>query len=94
MPAPATQGAALPEAASTPATPAAAKPDERIVAFVENVKVAGIRSSGNESRVLMNDRVFRVNDIVERTLGVRLVKVAVDSLTFADSNGVTYVKYF
>ena len=69
-------------------------PDERITAFVESVRVAGIRSSGTESRVLMNDRVFRVNDIVERTLGVRLVKVEVDSLTFADANGTTYVKYF
>ena len=74
--------------------PAPAKPDDRVTAFVEGVKVTGIRSSGSESRVLMNERVYRVNDIVDRTLGVRLVKVAVDSLTFADANGVTYVKYF
>jgi hypothetical protein len=33
-----------------------------------------------------------VNDIVERTLGVRLTKVTPSSLTFADQNGVTYVK--
>ena len=42
----------------------------------------------------MNERVYRVNDIVERTLGVRLIKVAVDSLTFADPNGISYVKNF
>ena len=82
-----------PTPAPAPAA-APAMPDERITAFVESVRVAGIRSSGTESRVLMNDRVFRVNDIVERTLGVRLVKVEVDSLTFADANGTTYVKYF
>jgi hypothetical protein len=64
------------------------------VAFVDAVRVAGIRSSGDDSRVLMNDRVYRVNDIVDRALGIRLVKVAVDSLTFSDAAGLTYVKYF
>jgi hypothetical protein len=69
-------------------------PDERVAAFVDAVRVTGIRSSGNDSRVLMNERVYRVNDIVERTLGVRLIKAAADSLTFSDSRGVTYVKSF
>ncbi|MES2692233.1 MAG: hypothetical protein V4773_02090, partial [Verrucomicrobiota bacterium] len=77
-----------------PPPAAAAKTDERIAAFVDAIKVTGIRSSGAESRVLMNDRVYKVNDIVERTLGVRLVKVAPDSLTFSDNNGFTYVKLF
>jgi hypothetical protein len=40
----------------------------------------------------MNERVYRVNDVVERTMSIRLVKAAADSLTFADSRGVTYVK--
>ena len=73
---------------------APAKPDERIHQYVEAIHVTGIRSSGNESKVLMNDRVYRVNDIVDRTLGIRLTKVSPDSLTFTDANGVTYVKYF
>jgi hypothetical protein len=42
----------------------------------------------------MNERVYRVNDIVERTLNVRLINAAADSLTFADERGVTYVKRF
>lgn len=42
----------------------------------------------------MNDRVYRLNDIVERTLGVRLIKVETNSLTFSDANSVTYVKFF
>ena len=69
-------------------------PDERVTAFVESVRVTGIRSSGSESRVLMNERVYRVNDIVERTLNVRLIKAAADSLTFRDARGVTYEKRF
>lgn len=87
-------------AASAPApapTTAATGPgsfDQQVAAFVEAIHVTGIRSSGNESRVLMNDRVYRVNDIVERSLGVKLIKVAADTLTFVDAQGVTYEKYF
>ena len=88
---------ASPVAQTTPApAPSLAPdtPDERITAFVDSVRVTGIRSSGAESRVLMNERVYRVNDIVERTMNVRLISAAADSLTFSDSRGVTYVKRF
>ena len=94
---PATTPTTVPAVAETPA-PAAAlppgTPDERVAAFVDSIRVTGIRSSGAESRVLMNERVYRVNDVVERNLGVRLVKAAADSLTFSDPRGVTYVKNF
>jgi len=87
--------AVAPVAQSTP-PPALAPdaPDERVTAFVESVRVTGIRSSGSDSRVLMNERVYRVNDVVERNLNVRLVKAGADSLTFADPRGVLYVKRF
>lgn len=73
---------------------APAKPDPRIQIFVDSVRVAGIRFSGNESKVLMNDRVYRVNDVVDRGLNVRLQQVTADTLTFVDANGLTYVKNF
>jgi hypothetical protein len=79
-------------AAETPAVNA--KGDERVHAFVDTIRVTGLRSSGNDSRVLMNEKVYRVNDIVERSLSIKLIKVDVDSLTFTDANGVQYVKYF
>lgn len=92
---------ATPEVAQAQAAPAAApvsspppKGDALVHAFVDSIKVAGIRPSGSDSRVLMNDRVFRVNDIVERNLGVRLTKVEADALTFTDMNGAVYVKNF
>lgn len=94
-----------PTVAAEPATrpaPAVAEPlpprepvsDERVHKFVEAVRVMGIRSSGDESKVLMNDRVYRVNDVVDRALGVKLIKVTPDSLTFTDANGAVYVKNF
>ncbi len=85
--------AAIPAVATT--TPATITTDPRIHAFVDAVKVMGIRSSSNgDSRVLMNDRVYRVNDIVDRNLGVRLTKVEPSVLTFTDSTGAIYTKNF
>jgi hypothetical protein len=81
-------------------TPAGPEPVEegslqdRIAAYVEKVRVTGIRTSESGSKVLMNDKVYRLNDVVDRKLGLRLVKIAPDSLTFADVNGATYVKNF
>ena len=64
------------------------------MAFIEAIRVTGIRSFGNESRVLMNDRVYRVNDIVERNIGLKLTAVNADSLVFTDPRGKTYFKKF
>jgi hypothetical protein len=91
VPAPTVASAALHPAA--PPAPAA-RPDPRIQAFVDALRVAGIRASGSDSKVLMNDRVFRVNDIVERTLALRLTGVAADRLSFTDENGVVYTRNF
>lgn len=68
--------------------------DIRVLTYIDALRVAGIRSSGDGSKVLMNDKVYRVNDIVDYTLGIRLTKVAADGLTFTDANGTTYVKTF
>ncbi len=86
---------ALTEAVAHPSTrTAVAEPDPRVYAYVDSVRVTGIRPAGPDSRVLINERVFRVNDIVERLLGIRLLKVDTDSLTFTDPNGAIYVRYF
>jgi hypothetical protein len=69
-----------------------AQPDERIAAYIESIRIAGVRATGSDARVLIGERVYKINDIVERSLGVRLVKVAPGVLTFADANGVTYAK--
>ncbi|MEO6244304.1 MAG: hypothetical protein ABIQ12_02610 [Opitutaceae bacterium] len=76
------------------APPGPPKPDEQTLRYVEAIKVAGVRSSGNESRVLMNERVYRVSDIVDRTIGLKLIGVAPGTLTFSDSAGANYVKNF
>jgi hypothetical protein len=68
------------------------KPDPKILAYLDALQVAGVRVSGTGSKVLMNDRVFRENEIVDHLLGLRLKKVQSDLLTFVDERGVIYTK--
>ncbi|MDB6168770.1 MAG: hypothetical protein JWM88_1634 [Verrucomicrobia bacterium] len=79
-----------------PLPPAAAKgtQDIRILTLIDALRVTGIRASGTESKVLMNDRVYRVNDMVDYTLGIRLTRVSAEGLTFVDASGTAYVKNF
>jgi hypothetical protein len=87
---------AAPPTPGPTATPApAGVPDERIYVFLDGLRITAVRLlGGSESRVMMSDRVFRVNDIVERNLGLRLTKVEAGQLTFTDARGVEYVKFF
>jgi hypothetical protein len=76
-----------------PSTPV--RPTElEIQLFVDAIRVTGIKSSGGESKVLMNDRVYRVNDFVNRSLALKLVRVEPEMLTFSDASGTTYTKSF
>jgi hypothetical protein len=82
---------------SPPAGPALldpSKPDPKILAYIDALQIAGIRVSDTGSKVLMNDRVFRENEIVDHLLGLRLKKVESDTLTFVDERGVIYTKNF
>lgn len=70
------------------------KASPRMIAIVEALKVAGIRAAGAESKVLMNDRVYRLNDTIEHELNIRLTGVTAKSLTFEDDRGATYTRNF
>jgi len=92
---PTTTAATTPSADTTPPAPGPDAPlAERIADYVDKVRVMGIRTSESGSKVLMNDKVYRVNDVVNRSLGLKLTKIEPDSLTFTDANGATYVKNF
>lgn len=80
-----------------PAAPVPAfkpRPDPKILAYVDTLRVTGIRAAGSDSKVLMNDRVFRVNDFVDHALGLKLTGVATNALTFEDERGVVYTRNF
>ncbi len=70
------------------------KLDTKAVVFIENLRIAGIRASATDSKVLMNDRVYRTGDIVEHQLGLKLTGITANSLTFEDERGGRYTRNF
>lgn len=95
-PAPATDTAATPASSPSAATAAnpAAKAKVDVSTFIDAIHVTGVRFSEGSSKVLMNDHVYKLNDIVERVLNIRLIEINNDSLTFVDENGAVYKKNF
>ncbi|MDI1320326.1 MAG: hypothetical protein PSW75_09070 [bacterium] len=84
--------------ASEPAQPASPAPvgklDNKAITYIENLRVAGIRASATDSKVLMNDRVYRLGDTVERELGLKIVGITSSSLTFENEAGARYTRTF
>lgn len=79
---------------STPPANAMPRPDEKIAEYLDRLRILGVRSPGPEARVLIGERVFRLNDIVDRGLGLRLQKVDPGQITFVDAAGATYTKNY
>lgn len=77
-----------------PAAPPAPEPNPRVYDFLDTLRVAGIRASATDPKVLMNDRVYRLNDIVDRSLGLRITAIAPTGLEFTDEAGFVYEKNF
>jgi hypothetical protein len=87
--------ARTPEPAPQPPTETPpVKLDSKAVAFIENLRIAGIRASATDSKVLMNDRVYRIGDIVEHELGLKLTAITASSLSFEDERGGRYTRNF
>ncbi len=99
-PAPATPPVAAVPAATTPPAPPAEpaiptlKLGTRIQSFVDRLRVTSIRISDTGNKAILNDRLFRVNDLVEPALGLRLTDIQPHLLTFTDENGATYLRHF
>jgi hypothetical protein len=72
--------------------PAPPRQDPKILVFIDKLKVLGVRAAGSDSKVLMSGRVYRLNDIVDYELGLRLTGVGTTTLTFLDENGAVYTK--
>jgi hypothetical protein len=66
----------------------------KVYEFLETLRIAGIRVSATDPKVIMNDRVFRLNDLVDRVTQLRLTKIEASTLTFVDASGFEYRKNF
>jgi Tfp pilus assembly protein PilP len=67
---------------------------EQIQNFIDSLRVTGVRTAGNESKALVDGHVYRVDDYLDRNLGLKLLKVDTDHLTLVDAAGASYVKNF
>jgi len=93
----ATQAAAptpAPVAAPTAAPVPTQSLGDRVQAFIDRIQISGVRYAGAESKAIIDGHIYRVNDMLDKILGIRLSKVDPDHLTFVDSAGATYTKSF
>lgn len=88
-------------ASTTAVTPVAVSPIpdatrrvEAIHEFLRSARLTGVRGQGAQARVLMNERVYRMNDVVAPDFGLRLSAVRTGLLVFTDAQGRTYEKTY
>ena len=86
------QPVAIPEPAK-PAVPAP-KLEPKAIQFIENLKIGGVMARPTESKVLMNDRIYRVGATVEAEMGITLIEITTNTLTFGDERGGRYTRTF
>jgi hypothetical protein len=68
--------------------------DQRVQTLVDSWHVTMVRPLGDDSKLFMNGSVYRIDDVIDRTSGLRLTKVSTTTLTFTDAAGMTYVKRY
>jgi hypothetical protein len=83
-----------PAAPGTPAAPAPQSHTDLVQGVVDAYHVSGVRLAGAGSKALIDGHVYKLNDVVDKTLGLKLVKVDEDHLTFTDRDGNTFAKTF
>ena len=64
-----------------------AEREAKIYEFINTLRLTGVRGLDREARVLMNERVWRLNDMVSPDLGLRLSAVRPNLLVFTDAQG-------
>lgn len=86
--------AAMPPSPEPPPPPPPPEPDPRVYVFLDQARITGVRVSATDPKVLLNDRLFRLNDVVDRSLNLRITGIDGNALTFTDESGYVYTKEF
>jgi len=77
-----------------PPAPAAPVANPTISDFVDALRISVVRLTPTDPKVVLNGQVYRINDMVDRGLKVRLVKIEAARLVFSDAKGIEYVKTY
>ncbi|HEY1792934.1 MAG TPA: hypothetical protein VGG34_08440 [Opitutaceae bacterium] len=67
---------------------------DAIQAIIDAYHVSGVRAAGADSKALIDGHVYRINDIIDHAIGLKLVKVDEVQLTFQDRSGATFTRSF
>lgn len=85
---------ARPQPTDSPSPPPAATQNPVLVDYIEKLVIQGVRMAGTNSKVLMGNRVFRLNSFVNRDLKLRLISINKERIIFIDDARVRYTKYY
>ncbi len=69
-------------------------PDPAILAYIDEIYIRGIRLAGKNSKVLMNNKVYRLNGTVSNEYGLRILEIRPQQIVFIDHAGFRYNKFF
>lgn len=72
--------------------PTASVEDPRVLAFLDNARISGIRIAADDAKLLMNSKVYRMGDTVDRELGLKVTSIRPAELIFEDKRGIQYRK--
>ncbi len=68
--------------------------NELVQGIVDRFHVSGARAAGADSKALIDGHVYKVNEVIDRAVGLKLSKVEADHITFVDADGGTYTKSY
>ncbi len=85
---------AKPRPTPAPSAPRATTQNPILVEYIEKMEIQGIRLSGTNSKVLMDNKVFRLNSIINRDLKLRVISISKERIIFIDDAGIRYTKYY
>ncbi len=83
-----------PEEAPLPQPNLASQSDPAVIAFLEASRITGVRVAGSDSRVLMNNQVYRLGSLVHNNPRIRISQILTQEIRFIDESGAEYRKQF
>ncbi len=73
-------------------TPQSAISTQRIQAIVDRIQINSVRTSQTETKVIINNRLYRLGDTIDHSIGLRLSEVHHNHILFTDEVGNKYIK--
>jgi hypothetical protein len=92
--APAPERPALVTPAATAAGAARAGSPGALQDYVDTLRITTWSAAPTpaDSKVMINDKVYRINDVVDRALGLRLTDIRSDRVIFTDERGAAWTR--